>query len=491
MKIWVHLACWWLITTLLLAQPPIQFEDYFLDRALRLDLYQVGDAQDEFVTRHQMYQEGVWPECPQRLIEPFTNGRYTVKVYALASNTLIFARGFDSMFGEYRTTSPALNGVKRVFERSVRIPFPKKPVLLVIEKRDKKNISHPLFEERIDPNHYTVIKEHFQTDDLIFPIVQNGAPQQSVDFVFLGEGYTAAEQEKFKRDVEQYAQYLFSIEPYKSYQKKFNITGILRSSPESAMDEPRQGVFKRTTFAASFNAFDLDRYMLTEKNHRVREVAAQVSYDAIILLVNSKRYGGGGIYNDYCISTVDHAASKRVFIHELGHSFAGLADEYYAADVACNDFYPQGVEPLEPNITALLDPTQVKWQALLTPGIGIPTEYGKEKIEALQTEKRALASALQKELDQAKQNGAPENKLKVIENQSQVKTKALDEQIEAIRKQYGHLADQVGVFEGAGYSAKGLYRPMMNCLMISNSKDEFCRVCQAGIERMIRYYTGE
>ena len=179
----------------------------------------------------------------------------------------------------------------------------------------------------------------------------------------MAEGYTAEDKDKFTADVDRFTGWMFEIDPYRGAKGKFNVTGIMRPSPEPAMDEPRQNVFKKTLLNASFNAFDLDRYMLIEDGHRLREVAAEVPYDAIVVMVNSKRYGGGGIYNDYCVTTVDNERSKAVFVHEFGHSFAGLADEYYASDVSYNDFYPKGVEPLEPNITALLDPHHVKWAA--------------------------------------------------------------------------------------------------------------------------------
>ena len=174
------------------------------------------------------------------------------------------------------------------------------------------------------------------------------------------------------------------------------------------MDEPRQGAFKHTVLDASFNAFDLDRYMLIEADHRMHEIAAQVPYDAIIVLVNSKRYGGGSISMDYCCTTVDNARSLEVFVHELGHSFAGLADEYYASEVSYNDFYPKGVEPREPNITALLDPANVKWKDLLSPGIGVPTEYGKDAIEALQAERQKNRKAQADEIAAAKAKGGAE-----------------------------------------------------------------------------------
>jgi len=469
-----------------LAQVP--FDDYFVDKAMRIDLYHVGDAKDEIVTIDHIYQEGIWPESRTHLIDPFGYGRYGVKVYDIASNCLIYSRGFDSMFGEYKTTTPALNGVKRVFQRSVRIPFPKRSVLFVVEMRDKKHLLHPLFSETIDPSDYHIIKETAAAGDFIYEAQKNGDPHQKVDLVFIAEGYPAEDKDKFKSDVDRFAGFLFTIEPYKSRRSQFNVCGVFRPSPERAMDEPRQGVFKKTVLNASFNAFDLDRYMLIEEGHQLHEIAAQVPYDVIVVLVNSKRYGGGSICLDYCVTTVDHASSKQVFVHELGHSFAGLADEYYASEVAYNDFYPKGVEPLEPNITALLDRENVKWKDLLSPGIGVPTEYGKEKIESLQAERRKNREAQAKEVEQAKQKGQSETQVKKIQEKYREADKAIVIQIEDVRKHFASLNDKVGVFEGAGYASKGLYRPMVYCLMISNPKDEFCLVCRRAIGRMIDFY---
>jgi hypothetical protein len=475
----------------LLGQGQPVFDDYFIDRAMRIDLYQTGDAKDEIITLDKIYQEGIWPENPGNLFDPFNNGVYAVKVYDLASNRLIYWRGFDCMFDEYRTTTPALNGVKRTFQRSIRVPFPKRPILLVIETRDKKNLLHPLFDAKIDPSDVEVIKETVNAQDFIYEAVKSGDPHKCVDLTFVAEGYTAAEKDKFKSDVDRFANYLFTIEPYKSRKSKFNVYGVMRPSPESATDQPRQGVFKKTILNSSFNAFGTDRYLLTEENHLLRAIAAQAPYDALVILVNSRRYGGGGIYNDFCITTVDYATSFKVFIHEFGHAFAGLADEYYTSEVAYNDFYPKGVEPLEPNITALLDPTHVKWQELLSPGIGVPTEYGKDQIESLEAQRSQNNQDMRKETEQAKQNKASEAELKAITDKYQAKAKEIDAKIAAIRRQYANLADKVGVFEGAGYAAKGLYRPMMNCLMFSNAKEEFCLVCRKAIARMIDYYSGQ
>ena len=469
--------------------PPASFAADFLDKAMRIDLYHVGDAKEETITLDQIYQEGIWPSTYTHLVDPYDYGRTVVKVYDVASNRLLYANGCDDMFSEYRTTTPALNGVKRVFERSVRIPYPKRPVLVVIEGRDKKNILHPIFSTNIDPADYHILRETTAAGDFVYEALRSGDPHDKVDFVFLAEGYTAEDKDKFKADVDKMTAFLFTVEPYKTAKARFNVRGVFRPSAERAMDEPRQGVYKKTVLDASFNAFDLDRYMLIEKDHRMHEIAAQVPYDVIIVLVNSKRYGGGSIAFDYCVSTTDNERSKQVFVHELGHSFGFLADEYYTSEVAYNDFYPKGVEPLEPNITALLDPDRVKWKDLLSPGIGVPTEYGKDGIEAAQAELQKNRKARADEIAAAKKKGLSEADLKKIQDKYAEADKAPAKQIADIKAKYASLNDKVGVFEGAGYAAHGLYRSQIACIMISNPKDEFCAACRWAIGRMIDYYS--
>jgi hypothetical protein len=216
-----------------------------------------------------------------------------------------------------------------------------------------------------------------------------------------------------------------------------------------------------------------------------------VPYDAIVVLVDSARYGGGSIAFDYCVTTTDHARSLEVFLHEMGHSFGGLADEYYASEVSYNDFYPKGVEPFEPNITALLDPADVKWKDLLSPGIGIPTEYGKDAEEALLAESRAKNKAAAEEIVRAKEKGADAAALKAIQDRVAAEDKEIKAKLAEIRKKYEALADKVGVFEGAGYASKGLYRPQKVCLMIGNPKREFCAVCRKALTDMIDYFAGK
>jgi len=480
-----------LIASIGLGQTAVPFEQFFSDKALRLELYQVGDAHEEFITLHRLYQEQMWPETKTALIDPFNNGRYLVKLYDVGSNCLIYSRGFDCMFGEYKTTTPALQHSKRVFQRAVRVPFPKFRALLVMEARDRMNIPRPIFTAAVDPSDYHLVREACAGNAEVYEAHVVGPAAKCTDFAFIAEGYTEAERDKFKKDVDRFAGYLLETAPYAEYSDRINVRGLFKPSAEAGVDEPRQGSFKHTAFNASFNAFDLDRYLLTEENWLLRATAAQVPYDAIVVLVNSARYGGGGIYNDYCITTVDNPASKRVFLHELGHSFAGLADEYYASEVAYNEFYPPGVEPLEPNITAFLNPEALKWKDLLSPGLTLPTDWGKEKIDSLQAERQKANRAMTEEVERAAQKGAGEAQVEKIRAKYRKLLSRLDAEIERVRTQYAHLRDKVGVFEGAGYASKGLYRPMIYCLMISSPEDQFCRVCQRAIARMLAYYCGE
>lgn len=471
------------------SQEPIRFEDHFLDKAMRINFYMVGEAKQEQIIVDRIYREELWPESQTNLTNPFNYGHYFVKVYEVASNKLIYARGFDCQFGEYKTTTPALNGVKKVFQQAVRIPWPRRKVNLVFEVRDRKNLLHPLKVETIDPEDYHHIKENNRAGDEVFEIKKSGPPAERVDLVFLAEGYRTEEKEKFIGDARKFTGYLFEVEPYRSNQEKFNVYAVFRPSAESGTDEPRQKAYKNTVLKSSFNALDLDRYLLTEEGFLLREMAAAAPYDAIVILVNSKRYGGGGIYNDYCITTVDNPGSKSVFLHEFGHSFAGLADEYYTSEVSYNEFYPQGTEPLEPNITALLDPENLKWKELLSPGISLPTEYGKEEIEKFQAERRANFQEMNKALEEARKKNLKEAELKKIQARFQEKDKAIQARVRAVREKYRDLEDKVGAFEGAGYSSRGLYRPMVYCLMISSPKMEFCLVCQRAIQQMIDYYS--
>jgi hypothetical protein len=211
--------------------------------------------------------------------------------------------------------------------------------------RNRENILQPLFSQEVDPSSVSIIKENLDKNVKVFKILESGTPHEKVDVAFVAEGYTSEEEKKVEADLKRFTEVFFSHEPYKTYKDRFNIYGVFKPSGESGCDEPRPGIFKNTALNATFNSLGSERYLLTEDNKSLRDIAAHVPYDSLFIMINHKRYGGGGIYNLYCTFTVDNQWYEYLFLHEFGHSFAGLADEYYTSSVAYNEFYPRGVEP--------------------------------------------------------------------------------------------------------------------------------------------------
>lgn len=467
------------------AQAPTAFGDLFSDRALRLECTFTGNAKGESVTVDRLVGEPLWPESETDLLDPYPNGRYLLEVVEGATNRVVYSRGFDAMIGEYVTTDPALAGTAKAFSRSLRIPFPKGPVVIVVSKRDRENIPHPLLVRRFDPVTEAVVQGVPSPEDEVLEIAKTGDPHERVDLAFLAEGYARADRAKFEADVKRLSAVLFGLEPYKSLRGRFNVWGVFRPSLESGVTQPKLGIQKRTALGSAFDAFGTERYLLCEQNTAIREMAARVPYDAVILLVNSDRYGGGGIYNDYCITTVDNPRSPMVLVHEFGHSFAGLADEYYLAETAYNDLYPKGVEPLEPNVTEFLDPARLKWRDLLSPGIPLPTPWGKEEMDQIQGEMDRVRVAERQALAGAKVAKASSSKLETIHKKYAEQLEALKAKQTEVRKRFPGLEDKVGLFEGAAYTSQGMYRAQMFCLMGNTPKEEFCSVCQRAIGRAI------
>jgi len=408
----------------------IVFDEYFHDKALRLDLYQCGDARELVTTLQNLIEEPSWPENPKSLLTPFAYGKFMVKVHDAASNRLIYSKGFDSLFAEYATTKPALMGTKRVFQTTARIPLPKAAVKLTIERRNGDNSLSAVLTEQLLPSDIRIRREAVGSEDQSFDVQVKGSHHDCLDIAFLAEGYSELQLDKFKSDVQKMTDALLSAAPYASSRDRINIRGVFRKSEESGTDQPHKGIFKNTALNSSFNTLDIDRYLLLDDNHRMHQMAARVTYDVIVVLVNTTTYGGGAICLDYCVCTTDSPLSQMVFLHEFGHALAYLADEY-VGNVSYNDIYPEGIEPVEPNITRQLDPNRIKWKSLLSKDVALPTLPTRGKSE---------------------------------------------ERI-------------VGAFEGGGYLSKGMYRPQATCWMGSaNAKVGFCAVCEDAIQRMIDYY---
>ncbi|MBP7799101.1 MAG: hypothetical protein KA072_10780 [Thermoanaerobaculaceae bacterium] len=463
------------------------FNAYFVDKTLRVDYEHVGNATEEVFVLDRLVEHGAWAGSRVHLVDPFDNGRCFAKLYDLASGKLLFSRGFDSYFGEYRTTVQAGRGVRRAYHESVLMPMPKAKARFALELRGADRKLKEAWSIEIDPASWEIVREKPDPSVLVMPSHVSGDPHAKLDIAILGEGYTVAEVGKFRADLGRFTEIFLGAEPYARAQDRINIYGVLKPSDESGIDEPSHGSYKRTALGATFDSLGSERYVLTEDNRALRAVAAAVPYDALYIMVNSTRYGGGGIYGLYATFTTDNQWHRYIFLHEFGHSFGGLADEYYTSSTAYDGLYPPGVEPTEPNITALLDPTLVKWSGLLTPGVRIPTPWEKADYDAQDVAYQQVRQQLNERIAIAKRTGAPEAEVAKLAEESERLSREHAQKMDAYLAASKYVG-VVGVFEGAGYSARGLYRPMLDCLMFSKGDKPLCKVCQAAVERRIDHF---
>ncbi len=451
------------------------FSQFFQDSTLRVDYYHTGTQHNETIQINQYYLIPAWAGNPDALLDTLNRGHYLLRVFDAATQQLLFSYGFSTLFNEWQTTDEAKAGATRTFQETLRIPFPRRPVQIEIVVRDARNhFTQPLASWVIDPAEILVNSENRAGAAIVDTVFYNGSPHKKVDLLIVGDGYTIQEQDRFFQRARAMVDTLFSIEPYRSSRAKFNVWAVLRPSREAGTDNPRQGVFKNTALGTSFNTFGLQRYLMTSEHWVLQDVASAVPWDALIIMVNTDKYGGGGIYNLYACTAANNQFTPYVFVHELGHSFAGLGDEYYTSNVAYNDFYPGGVEPWEPNITALLHPPQVKWHQFVTPGIPIPTPWDKETYDKLTAGYRRIVEKLHQE-------GADAEKITAVQRRYQKK----------IRDFFRNhpYRNKIGAFEGAGYVAAGLYRPALDCIMFSRTTAGFDAVCQNAILQVIRHYS--
>ena len=434
MKNLILLSLLLLLPCFLLAQeraprPSGGFEEFFLNKTLRIDYFLAGNSKEENVFFREMRQEPYYGGPHKDLVLLKNTGTYRYCLIDSASGKLLFAKGFSSLFQEWRGT-PEAKLMRRAFPMTAAMPFPKTTMNFIIEKRVyETGLFEKIFEMKIRPDDYFILNDsihRFKVEKLRY----SGDPSDHVDVAFLAEGYTEDQMPKFIEDARSMMDYFMSVEPYNSYRDKFNFYAVMSPSDESGVTVPGKEVYVNTNIHSSFYTFDMDRYLTSFDTKSICDIAANVPYDAIFVLVNSTRYGGGGFYNHYCEGTVDNQYSKLVAVHEFGHSFAGLADEYYNAEVTYSDFYNLKVEPWEPNITTNVDFSS-KWKAMLSDSVPVPTP------------------------------------------------------------RIAKFRDATGMFEGGGYSGKGIFSPRMDCRMKSNEAKGFCPVCQKAITDMIRYYTGQ
>ncbi len=449
------------------------FNQFFVDKTMRVDYYHTGTKGTEIIALDKIYEEGIWSGNKSQLLDQLNYGEYMLRVYDAVTAQMIYSRGYSSMFNEWHSTDESNAGIMKTFHETVHIPFPKNKIQLTISRRDKQMNFHELFSTIIDPNNSSTINTQKRTPQFKFSkLIDNGPSDKKVDLVILGDGYAKTEMQKLRDDAKHYSDVLFGTSPYKERKKDFNVWLIEVESKESGIDKPGKNIWKENALGTMYDTFGSARYILTEENRTLRDIAGEVPYDAIAILVNDDRYGGGGIYNLYttCYTKTDTKGMEwqmdYVFVHELGHSFAGLGDEYYTSSVSYTDFYQAGVEPWEPNLTTLTDPEHLKWKSFVDASTPLPTPWKKSEFDSLET----LRSKLDRLAPGYYEKRAPlYNAAQAILDNAEFKNK-------------------VGAFEGAGYVSKGMYRPAIDCRMLSLSLIGFDPVCSAAIEKVIDSY---
>jgi hypothetical protein len=444
-------------------------------RTFRVDYFHTGNASEERFSLDRLVLEPLpWPGNPARPIDETNLGKYLFEVRDSATNRLLYSRGFASIYGEWETTAEAKE-VNRTFHESLRFPAPEKPVQVLLKKRDARNAFREVWSLTVDPKDMFVDPSAPASPGALMPLLQSGPPAEKVDVLILGDGYTAQERAKFEKDARRLVDILFTYSPFKERKADFNVWGLVPAAAESGISRPSTGVHRRSPVGATYDAFGSERYVLTFDNRAFRDTAAFAPYDFVEILVNGNTYGGGGIFGLYGTVASDSLWAPYVFVHEFGHHFAGLADEYYTSDSA---YLPaeDRPEPWEKNVTALKDPAQLKWKALVSPGTPLPTPWNKEAYET-------HARQIQQLRRQIRAERRPESEMDALfTRQRDWEEKFLGSQ---------QFAKKVGAFEGAMYEARGYYRPQADCVMFTRDRVPFCAVCQHALTEVIDLYAGK
>lgn len=415
-----------LLVALSMSSHAQEFKAFFEEKSLRLDYLFTGDATTQEISLDKLSSWEGWAGRKHRLGELPLKGNGQVEVSDEATGQVIYRTSFSSLFSEWLSTDEAQT-TRRSFEATFLVPYPKQPVKVKVSLLNARHEVISAMTHRVDPKDILI----HAMGQRITPhkyLLKSGTPDRCVDIAICAEGYTADEMELFYKDAQVACDALFDHEPFKSMKNRFNVVAVASPSLDSGVSVPRLGVWKQTAFGSHFSTFYSDRYLTTLQVKSIHDALAGIDYEHIIILANTDEYGGGGIYNSYTLTTAHHPMFRPVVVHEFGHSFGGLADEYFYDNDVMTDTYPLDIEPWEQNITTQVN-FDSKWKDMLPKGTPNPTPV-------------------------------------------------------AQKEQY-----PVGVFEGGGYSAKGIYRPAYNCRMRTNENPEFCPVCQRALSRLIEFYT--
>ena len=404
------------------------FDDYFIDKTLRINYLHIGNKNMEQLQIDHFTLVDHWNGTRSQLVEPYHYGDILIEVLDQATHKLIYSRSYSCLFTEYRTTERGETEIARM-EECVNMPMPIDPVRVRFTSYNRKREATVLKDTVLDPVNLPAQQAKKEYD--VMTLHRGNSPKKAIDILFIPDGYAKSDAKTLKYDMKRFARYVMKCSPYKENRRHVNIRAIVGYSEQSGITQPQNDFYVNTLLNCTYNALDLDRYLMCLGVWNLHEVADDAPYDAIIIICNSDKYGGGGIYNFYCTVYNHGEYPDYVVVHEMGHLIGGLADEYYTSEVSVQDFYPPGIEPTEPNLTTLVD-FDSKWADKVPSGTPIPTP-------------------------------------------------PVDEDHPDFNR--------VGVYEGGGYVAKGVYRPTLHCTMNSIIYNDFCPVCRETLEKVIRYYS--
>lgn len=405
------------------------FDDYFIDKSIRVDYVFSGDSQKQTICLDELSSLPQWAGRRTRLSELPLKGNGEIEMKDKASGTVIYRTSFSSLFQEWVCEDEARH-VTRGFENSFLLPYPKQTATVTIRLEDTHHKESASLTHDIDPQDILIHQRGNENSVSFRYLMQNGSYEDCIDVAIMAEGYTEEEMELFYKDAQDACESIFDHEPFKELQSRFNVVAVFSESKDSGVSIPRKSLWKNTAVSSHFDTFYSERYLTTRSVKKIHNWLAGIPYEHIIILANTDTYGGGGIYNSYTLTASHHAMFRPVVVHEFGHSFGGLADEY-AYDDAPSPQYPYDIEPWEPNITTLVDFNK-KWKDMIEEETPVPTP--------VQTDSTLIYT-------------------------------------------------KVGVYEGAGYTLKGIYRPTTECRMKINEAPVFCPVCQRALKRIICFYT--
>ena len=403
------------------------FDEYFTDKTLRVDYLFTGNTSHQAICVDELSALPRWAGRRHHLAELPLEGNGQITMRDAASDSVIYRTSFSSLFLEWLETDEART-VDRGFENTFLLPYPRRKAVVEITLLDPHHQVRTRLTHTVNPEDILI---HEKGHTHITPhryLLQSGPADRCIDVAILAEGYTEEEMDTFYQDAKVACESLFGHEPFRSMKQRFNIVAVATPSEDSGVSIPRLDQWKNTAFHSHFSTFYSDRYLTTSRLKALHDALAGIDYEHIIVLANTDEYGGGGIYNSYTLTTAHHESFRPVVVHEFGHSFGGLADEYFYEEDIMSDTYPTDVEPWEPNVTTRVNFAS-KWADLIPEGTPMPT---------------------------------PAEDFNTY---------------------------QVGLYEGAAYSFKGLYRGSYNCRMRTNDYPAFCPVCQRALRRLIEFYT--